>query len=101
MKSWFIPNKFNQGNFQITDTGNKSQDNCQELTVTTGHPQASSFEILRIFQNIMIAGWYMLQSSTEAKWSPNNSLIMKISEMDRLKQTETSSEKKKCYAAQN
>ena len=36
----------------------------------------------------------MLQSSTEAKWSPNNSLIMKISEMDRLKQTETSSEKK-------
>ena len=30
-------NKFNQGNFQKTDTEGKSQDICQELTVTCGH----------------------------------------------------------------
>ena len=90
MKSLFIPNKFNHGNFQKTDAGSKSQDICQELTVTTGHTQASSSEILRILQNTMIVGWYMLHSSTEAKWSPHNCFIKKISEMDRSKQTEVS-----------
>ena len=89
MKSLFIPNRFNDGNFQKTDAGNKSQDIFQELTVTTGHAQAFS-EILRILQNTMIVGWYMLHSSTEAKWSPHDCFIMKISEMDRSKQTEIS-----------
>ena len=56
----FIPNKFNHGSFQKTDAGSKSQGICQELTVTTGHTQASSSEILRILQNTMIVGWYML-----------------------------------------
>ena len=90
MKSLFITNKFNHGNFQKSDAGSKSQDICQELTVTTGHTQASSSEILRILQNTMIVGWYMLRSSTEAKWSPHCCFIMRISEMDCLKQTEIS-----------
>ena len=85
MKSLFIPNNFNHGNFQKTDTGSKSQDICQELTVTTGYTQASSSEILRILQKTMIVEWYMLHSSIEAKWSPNDCFIMKISEMDRSK----------------
>ena len=67
MKSLFIPNKFNHGNFQKTDAGSKSQDICQELTVTTGHTQGSSSEILRILQKTMIVGWYMLHSSIETK----------------------------------
>ena len=62
----------------------------KNLTVATGHTQASSSEILRILQNTMIVGWYMLHSSTEAKWSPHDCFIMKLSEMDRLKQTEIS-----------
>ena len=87
MKSLFRPNKFNHGNFQKTDAESKSQDVCQELTVTTGQTQASSSEILKILQNTMIVGWYTLHSSTEAKWSPHDCFIMKISEMDRSKQT--------------
>ena len=67
MKSLFIPTEFNHRNFQKIDAGSKSQDICQELTVTTGHAQASSSEILRILQKTMIVGWYMLYSSTEAK----------------------------------
>ena len=90
MKSLFIRNKFNHGNFQNNDAGGKSQDVCQELTVTTGHIQAFSSEILRIVQNTIIVGWYMLNSSTETKWSPHNCFIMKISEMDQSKQTEIS-----------
>ena len=84
----FIPNKFNHGNFQKTDAGRKSQDTCQELRVTTDHTQASSSEILRILQNTMIVGWYMLHNSTEAKWSPHDCFIMKILKMDRSTQTE-------------
>ena len=30
-------NKFNQGKFQKNDIGGKSQDICQERTVTSGH----------------------------------------------------------------
>ena len=62
-----MPNKFNHASFQKTDAGSKTQDICQELTVTTGHTEASSSEILRILQNIIIVGWYTLHSSTEAK----------------------------------
>ena len=58
--------------------------------VTIGHIQASSSEILRILQNTMIVGWYMLHSSTEAKCPPHNCFIMKISEMDCSKQIEIS-----------
>ena len=90
MKSLFIPNKFNHGNFQKTDAGSKSQDICQELTVTPGHTQASSSEILRILQKPVIIGWYTLHSSTEAKWSLHDCFIKKISEMDHSKQTEIS-----------
>ena len=90
MKSLLIPNKFNHRNFQKIDAGRKSQDIYQELTVTTGHTQASFSEILRILQNTMIVGWYTLHSSTEAKWSPHICFIKKISEMDRSKQTEIS-----------
>ena len=88
MKNLFISNKFNHGNFQETDAGSKSQDICQELTVTTGHTPVSSSKILRTLQNTMIVGWYMLHSSAEAKWSPQSCFIMKISEINRLKQTE-------------
>ena len=90
MKILFIPNKFNHGNFQKTDAGSKSQDICQELTVTIGHTQASFSEILRILQNTITVGWYTLHSSTEAKWSPHDCSIMKISEVDRSKQTDIS-----------
>ena len=83
MKSLFIHNKFNHGNFQKTDAGCKSEDTCQELTVTTGHTKAYSSEILRILQKTMIVRWHMLHSSTETKWSPHDCLIMKISEIDR------------------
>ena len=86
----FIPNKFNYGNFQKTGAGSKSHDICQELTVTTGHTQASPSEIVRILQNTMIVGWYILHSSMEAKLSPHDCFIMKISEMDCLKHTEIS-----------
>ena len=82
--------KFNYGNFQKTDAGSKSQDICQELTVTTSHTEASSSEILRIFWNTTIVGWYMLYSSIEAKLSPHDCFIMNISEMDCSKQTEIS-----------
>ena len=71
MKSLFIPTKFNHGNFQKTNAGSKSEDICQELTVMA-IPQVFSSEILRIIQNTMVVGWYMLHSSTEAKWSPRD-----------------------------
>ena len=90
MKSLFIPDTFNHGNFQKTDAGSKSQDICQELAVTTDHTQASSSEVLRILQNTMTVGWYTLHSSAEAKWSPHDCFVMKTSEMDRSKQTEIS-----------
>ena len=69
MKSLFTPTKYNHRNFKNIDAEIKSQNICQELTVTTGHTQASSSDILRILQNTMIVGWYMLHGSTEAKWS--------------------------------
>ena len=70
MESLFIPNMLNHGNFQKSVARSKSQDICQELIVSTGHTQASSSGRLRILQNTMIAGWYTLHSSTDAKWSP-------------------------------
>ena len=90
MRSLFIPTQFNHGNFKNVGDGIKSQDICQELTVTTGHTQGSSSEILRILQNTMIVRWYMLHVSTEAKWSSRDCFILKILEMNRSKQTEIS-----------
>ena len=34
---------FNQGNFQKADVRGKSQDLCQEITVTTGHTKVFIF----------------------------------------------------------
>ena len=58
-EKFVISNKFNQGNFQKTNAGSKSQDICQELTVTSGHAKAYFTEILRIRQNTITVGRYM------------------------------------------
>ena len=46
MKVIISYNKFNLENYQKTDVGGKSQDICQELTVTNTHTLKNSFYAL-------------------------------------------------------
>ena len=71
----------NQGNFQKTDAGGKSQDICQELAVTSGHTKAYFSKIFWEFlktQRHMMVYAIISSSNPEESFRKNSTGLIKF-----------------------
>ena len=71
----------NQGNFQKTDAGGKTQDICQELAVTSGHTKAYFSKIFQVFlktQQHMMVYAIISSSNPEKNFRKNSTGLTKF-----------------------